>query len=164
VVTITGESDDAGWTTQPEAMAPGLAARIIAELARLKAEDIAAETMGDAELAAIGLAPPRTTVRVLGRAPEAGGEAPELAKLFFGVEKNGQVFAQVPGRATVYRVAGSFAEHVPISLEAFRNRFVAKEAPQPVEPDAAPPLAAGDDDVPALPGPADAGEAQVDGP
>ena len=165
VVTITGESDDAGWTTQPEAMAPGLAARIIAELARLKAEDIAAEKMGPSELAAVGLAPPRTTVRVLGKAPEGGGEAPELAVLFLGIEKGGQVFGQVPGRETVYRVAGSLAEHVPISLEAFRNRFVAKEPPpQPDAPAGEPPLAPDSDDERALPGPADAGEAQVEAP
>jgi hypothetical protein len=164
-VTISGESSDAGWTTQPEPMDPGLASRLVAELARLKAEDIAAEKMGDEELAAVGLAPPRATVRVLGKPPEAGGDEPELAKLLFGIEKNGQLFAQVPGLETVYRVAGSLAQHVPLSLEAFRNRFVAKEPPQqPGAPAAAPPLAPGDDDESMLPGPADAGEAQVDGP
>lgn len=164
VVTVTGEHDDAGWTTQPEPMGPGLAARLVAELARLKAEDIAAEKMGDAELAAVGLAPPRATVRVLGAAPEGGGDAPEFAKLFFGVEKNHQIFAQVPGRETVYRVAGSLAQHVPLSFEAFQNRFVAKEPPpQPDAPDASLPLVPGDDGS-MLPGPADAGEAQVDAP
>jgi hypothetical protein len=163
VVTITGESSDAGWTTQPEAMAPGLASRLVAEVARLKAVDIAAEKMGDSELSAIGLAPPRATVRVLGKAPEGGGDAPELAKLYFGVEQGSQLFAQVPGRETVYRVAGSLAQHVPLSLEAFRNRFVAKEQPpQPGAPAAAPPLAPGSDDESVLPGPADAGEAQVE--
>jgi hypothetical protein len=68
----------------------------------------------------------------------------------------------VPGRETVYRVAGSLAQHVPLSLEAFRNRFVAKEPPQTGAPDAAPPPAPGSDDESALPGPADAGEAQVE--
>jgi hypothetical protein len=161
-VTITGENGDAGWTTQPEPMGPGLAARVVAELARLKAEDIAAEKMGDSELAAVGLAPPRATLRVLGKAPAAGGEAPELAKLYVGVEKGNQLFAQVPGRETVYRVAGSLAKNVPLSLEAFRNRFVAKEPPpQPGAPGAAP-VAPGGDDESALPGPADAGEAQVE--
>jgi hypothetical protein len=29
----------------------------------------------------------------------------------------------------VYRVPSALAEHVPISLDAFRNRFVAKQPP-----------------------------------
>ena len=166
MVTITGENSDAGWTTKPDAMAPGLASRLVAELARLDADDIAAEKMGGAELAAIGLEPPRTTLRVFGAAPEGGGEAPELAKLIIGVEQGGSIFAQVPGRETVYRVPSALAEHVPISLEAFRNRFVAKEPPGDAgAPDAAvqpAPSDAGEDA--ALPGPFDAGEAQEERP
>ena len=166
VVTITGENSDAGWTTKPEAMAPGLASRLVAELARLDADDIAAEKMGGAELAAIGLEPPRTTLRVFGAATEAGGEAPELAKLTFGVEKGDQIFAQVPGRETVYRVPSKLAEHVPVSLEAFRNRFVAKEPPtEGGAPDAAmQPAPSDEDEDAALPGPSDAGEAQEERP
>ena len=38
-MTITGENADAGWTTKPEPMGPGLAPRIVAELARL--DDVA---------------------------------------------------------------------------------------------------------------------------
>ncbi len=161
VVTITGENSDAGWTTQPEAMDPEHASRFVAELARLNAVDIAADQMGAAELAAVGLDPPRTTVRILGKAPSGGGDAPELAKVIFGVEKGGSIFAQVPGRETVYRVAGTLAEYVPISLDAFRNRFLEKAAPPgEVVPDAAAPpmLEMGGDS--ALPVPSDTGEAQ----
>jgi len=166
VVTIKGENSDAGWTTKPEAMGPGLASRLVAELARLDADDIAAEKMGGAELAAIGLEPPRTTLRVFGAAPEAGGEAPELAKLIFGVEKGDHIFAQVPGRETVYRVQGKLAEHVPVSLEAFRNRFVAKEPPTEAgASDAAmQPAPSDEDEEAASPGPSDAGEAQEEQP
>ncbi|MBS1107063.1 MAG: hypothetical protein H6Q91_2565 [Deltaproteobacteria bacterium] len=166
VVTITGENSDAGWTTKPEAMAPGLASRLVAELARLDADDIAAEKMGGAELAAIGLAPPHTTLRVFGAAPAGDGEAPELAKLIFGVEQGDAVFAQVPGRETVYRVSSKLAEHVPISLEAFRNRFVAKEPPTEAgAPDAAvQPAPSDDEEEGPLLGPADAGEAQPESP
>jgi hypothetical protein len=161
VVTITGESSDAGWMTKPEAMDPERASRLVAELARLSAVDIAAEKMGAAELAAVGLAPPRTTVRILGKVPEGGGEAPELAKLIFGVEKGDSIFAQVPGRETVYRVSSKLAEHVPISLEAFRNRFVEKEAPAAESaPGAAPPPMLEMDGGTAVPDPDDTGEAQ----
>jgi len=122
--------------------------------------------MGGAELAAIGLAPPHTTLRVFGAAPAGDGEAPELAKLIFGVDQGDAVFAQVPGRETVYRVSSKLAEHVPISLEAFRNRFVAKEPPTEAgAPDAAvQPAPSDDEEEGPLLGPADAGEAQPESP
>ena len=165
VVTITGENSDAGWTTKPEAMDPERASRLVAELARLSAIDIAADEMGAAELAAIGLDPPRTTVRILGKAPEGGGEAPELAKVIFGVEKGDSIFAQVPGRETVYRVAGALAQHVPISLDAFRNRFIAKEAPAAGSASgAAPPPMLEMDGRSGMPAPIDPGEAQDEEP
>ena len=165
VVTITGESSDAGWTTKPEAMDPERASRLVAELARLSAVDIAAEKMGAAELAAVGLDPPRATVRILGKTPEGGGEAPELAKMIFGVEKGETIFAQVPGRETVYRVSSKLAEQVPISLEAFRNRFVAEEAP-PGEgaAGAAPPPMLEMDGESGMPAPDQTGEAQDEEP
>ncbi len=165
VVTITGENSDAGWTTKPEAMDPERASRLVAELARLSAVDIAAEKMGAAELAAVGLDPPRATVRILGKTPAGGGEAPELAKLIFGAEKGDSIFAQVPGRETVYRVAGTLAQHVPISLEAFRNRFVAKQAPPgEVAPGPAPPPMLERQDESSMPTPDDTGEAQDEEP
>lgn len=141
-VTVTGESaGDAGWTTQPEPWATGLAARMVAELARLEADDIAAESMGPEELAGVGLSPARAAVRVLGKAPEAGGDAPELAHVLLGVQKNGKLFAKVPSRETVYLLPDALAEHVPISLDAYRARFVAKEEPKPAEEGAAPEVA-----------------------
>ena len=147
-VTIGGESkDDAGWTTQPDAWESGKASRMIAELARLKADDIAAEKMGPEELAGVGLSPPRATVRVLGKPPAGGGDAPELAHVLFGVAKNGKLIAKVPGRDTVYLVADSIGEHVPLSLDAYKNRFVAKQSPAPP---ATPPAAGGP--TPAPPG------------
>jgi hypothetical protein len=157
VVTVTGTSSDGeGWTVQPKEMAPGLASRLVAELARLRADDIAAEKMGPEELAGVGLAPPRATIRVLGRAPEGGGDAPVLAEVLLGVQKSGRLFARVPGRETVYRVADALAEHVPLSLEAYENRFVAKEPP--AAEGAAPPAEA------EPPGPADGGGVPGDTP
>ena len=164
-VTITGENSDAGWTTKPEAMDPERASRLVAELARLSAVDIAAEKMGASELAGVGLDPPRTTVRVLGKAPADGGDAPELAKVIFGVEKGDSIFAQVPGRDTVYRVAGTLAQYVPISLEAFRNRFVQPEAPAAeAAPSAAPPPMLEMGGESGMPDPADTDEVQGETP
>jgi hypothetical protein len=141
-VTVTGERHDAGWTTSPDPMAAGAAARLVAQLARLKAVDIAAEEVGAKEEAALGLAPARTVIRVLGAKPEAGGEAPRLAEIHLGAQKNDRIFATVPGRKTLYQIDGSAAEHIPISLEAFRNRFVSKEQPGAPGAATAPPGAA----------------------
>jgi len=151
-VTIEGESKgDEGWTTKPDAWESGKTSRMIAELARLKADDIAAEKMGAEELAGVGLSPPRATVRVLGKPPEGGGDAPELAHVLFGVSKNGKVLAKVPGRDTVYLVADSIGEHVPLSLDAYRNRFVAKAPPAAPQAGAAPAPPGAQGGPPALP-------------
>ena len=150
-VTIEGTNDDAGgWTTKPDAMQEGLASRIVAEVARLRAEDIAADAMGPDELAGVGLAPPRATLRVFGKPAAEGGEAPLLADLLFGIAKGGRIYAKVPDRTTVYALSDELAEHVPMSLEAYRNRFVA-----PPEAANAPAAAPPADAPPAPDGPAD---------
>ena len=129
---VEGEAQgDEGWTTTPEPWKSGLATRMVAELARLRADDIAAEKMGPDELAGVGLSPARVTVRVLGKAPEGGGEPPELANVLLGVHKNGQIVAKVPGRDTVYLVADALGEHLPLTPDAVRDRFVEKEPAKP---------------------------------
>ncbi|RIK99997.1 MAG: hypothetical protein DCC71_19515 [Proteobacteria bacterium] len=140
VATVEGQSTGTdGWTTKPDPMKDGLAARIVAELARLEGDDIAAEKMGPEELAGVGLSPARAAVRVYGKQPEGGGEAPVLAEVHFGVQDGGRIFAKVPGRDTVYTLADAIAEHVPMSLEAYRARFVETEPPAAeAAPDAAP--------------------------
>lgn len=128
VVTITGTRGDAGWETGPEPMEPGSAARLVAELARLEAAEIAAEEVGPEELAGLGLAPPRATIRVYGRQPEEG-EAPLLADVQLGVQSGDRVVARRGDRPTIFRMDAARAEHVPVSLEAYRNRFAAPEEP-----------------------------------
>jgi hypothetical protein len=137
-VTITATLGDAGWTAQPEAMAPGLAARLATELSRLRADDVAADEMGERELQAVGLLPPRVLLRVLGEPPAAGGEAPRLAEVWLGeLDPRRGILARRPDAPTVFLLDPALAEHVPISLDAFRNRFVSKEPPpgeSPVPP------------------------------
>lgn len=163
-VTIEGESaGDAGWTTTPDPWATGLVARMIAELARLDADDIAAEKMGPDELTGVGLSPARATVRVLGQAPEGGGEAPVLATVLLGVQKGGRIVAKVPDRDTVYLVSDEFAQHVPISLDAYRSRFVAKDEPK-AEGEAAPDAAAAPPELAPMPDEGDPAPEPVDTP
>jgi hypothetical protein len=124
IVAVRGEE---GWTSTPEPMQPGKVARAVSELSRLEASDILAEAMNAEGLAALGLSPPTTVVRVFGAADD--GSEPVLAELFLGSsDPERGIFALVPGRDTVYALDTGLAEHVPISLEAFRNRFVSDEA------------------------------------
>ncbi len=118
------QTAEGSWTSTPEPLAPGKASRLLSELSSLEAADIAAESMGPDELAGIGLAPPRVTVRVL---PEEGDTA--LAKLHLGrLEPGRGIAAQRPDDPIVYWLPEALAEHLPVSLEAWRNRFLAEEA------------------------------------
>lgn len=148
-VTIEGTRTESGWDTTPEPMAAGTAARMIAELAELDAAEIAADEVGPQELAGLGFAPPRATIRVYGAVPEGGGEAPVLAEVLLGVQSGSRIAARRPDRPTIFRIDAAHAEHVPVSLEAFRNRFEARE-------DEAAPAADGGE---APPAPPDAGAA-----
>jgi hypothetical protein len=131
-VVIRLERGEAGWTSSPEMMQPGRAARLVSELSRLEARDIVADRLEAAELEALGLAPPQTVVRVLGKPAEAGGEAPELAEVELGVlDPERGIAARTPERETVYRLDPALAEHVPVSLEAFRERFRSEEEAKP---------------------------------
>ncbi len=129
-VAIHGRRDEeGGWVTEPEALAPGRAARLLSELSGLEAVDIAADAMGAKELRSLGLAPPHATIRVFGKPAEGEEEAPLLAELRLGrLEPEHGVAAQHDDDPVVYWIDAKLAEHLPISLEAFRNRFRA-EAP-----------------------------------
>jgi hypothetical protein len=92
----------------------------------------------------MGLDPARVTLHVYG-GPEAG-EAPRLAELRLGVVRGtGGVVAQTGENPTLFELDPGLAEHLPVSLEAFRNRFVAAaeeaaEAPGELEAGGLPPL------------------------
>jgi hypothetical protein len=146
-VTIVGKSQgEAGWSTEPEAAAPGKASRLVTELSSLRAEEVAADAMGDAERAALGLAPPRTTLLVRGQPNEGHADGAVLAEVLLGLpQADGRIPAQRAGEPTVYWLAASAREVLPIGLAAWRERFVAKEPPP--APDAT------ETDEPAAPAP-----------
>ena len=80
--------------------------------------------MEDDELAAVGLAPPRVAITVWG-AEEEGGDEVVLAEIDFGVvEDDGRIVARPRQGGPVYRLDAAVAEKVPVSAEAFRNRFL----------------------------------------
>ncbi len=121
---VTGELRDGQWSTAPERMAPGAPARMVSSLSSLRAKDIIVDQMGAAERKALKLEPANAELRIY--AGEArGGEL--LAEIRLGTIAAGVLYAQVPGREAVYGLESDSAQDVPVSLEAFRNRFVSKD-------------------------------------
>jgi hypothetical protein len=123
---IQGELGEEGWTTAPEPMAAGKASQMVSELSRLKAIDIVADAMGEAELRSMGLSPPAVTLRVF--AKEEAEKAGPLAEVHLGnADPDRGIAAQRSGDPVIYRLDYALAERVPISLDAFKNRFRSSE-------------------------------------
>lgn len=124
VLTVT-KNAEGGWKATPEAIAPGKASRIVSELSRLKAVDVAAESMGQAELAGLGLSPPRAEIRVFG---EGKAAKKLLADVRFGnLEGDKGIPAMRPDSKAVFWLDPYLAHHVPITLASYRKTFAAKE-------------------------------------
>jgi hypothetical protein len=150
-VTVRATRDGGEWSSEPEKLDPTKLRRMVDELSRLEAQDVLAEEMGAEELRALGLDPPELTVRVYGDGGEEGGEK-LLADVRIGaLQGSDGIPAQRADRPTVFELDHALSEHVPVSLEALRNRFLAEdEAPagadaagagaEPPAPDAAPPV------------------------
>jgi hypothetical protein len=139
-VEITATRGAEGWSATPEAVAPGALARMVDALSHLTADDILAESLGEAERRGLGLEPANARLRVLGEAGE-GGEATALADVRLGAVRDG-IVAQAGDNPQVFRLAPERAEELPVSLEALRNRFLEsaegeadEPAPDPTELD-----------------------------
>jgi hypothetical protein len=147
-VAISASRGDEGWSSDPEKMAPDKISQMVSELANLEAGDIVTENASQEELSRLGLAPPRTILTVFGEAPEAEPDAdptgpdeaaepaspPRLAEIHIGnVEGSEWIVARAAGEPRVYRLAYELAEHIPIALDAFRNRFTAPPEEAPAE-------------------------------
>jgi hypothetical protein len=142
-VAIAAQRGDGGWTSTPEKMAPEKIAEIVSQLSNLRASGILADDVGADELAELGLSPPKTIITVFG-APKEGEDveeaaSPVLAEIQFGAVRGSEwILARAAGDPTVYELDYALAEHVPVTLEAFRNRFVVgkeeAEAPPPLDP------------------------------
>jgi len=163
-VVVHAERGDAGWTSTPESFGAGKLDAALAALSHLKAGQIVADAMEEPKLRKLGLAPPNAVVTVFGPRPEAGKTAegekaaesesppplPVLAEVQFGnVEGSEWIVARAAGDPTVYRLAYSVAEQLPVSLDAFRNRFRAEEAPAAPAQEAKPEPDEGEDFPPA---------------
>ncbi|MDH5565748.1 MAG: DUF4340 domain-containing protein [Myxococcales bacterium] len=135
-VTILASRDATGWTSSPESVPADKIAQMLSELSRLRADDILADAAGAAELHGLGLSPPAARIAVFGAAPEGAAEdaaAPRLAEVHIGNFRGPDgIIARAAGDPVVYRLDYKLADSLPVSLEAFRNRFVGEAAPAPV--------------------------------
>jgi hypothetical protein len=132
-VALTATRGDAGWSSEPESFGAGKIEAMITALADLRAVDIAADAMGEGELAGVGLAPANATFEVYGAAPEEGGDAPVLAVVRLGATRGSDgVLARRAKDDTVFVLGLEESEFLPISHEAFGNHFRSQE----VEPEA----------------------------
>ncbi len=127
VLDVTLERDgEGGWKATGAHLAEEKIDELLGELALLRADRIVAEAVGDEELAALGLDPPRARYRVLG---QDGGV---LADVRLGALDAEGVYAMRAGESRIFLLPPEVAEHLPANLEAFRNRFE-EPAPEPVE-------------------------------
>jgi hypothetical protein len=153
-VAIRAERSGDGWSSTPESFASGKLAEIVAELSRLEASDIVAESMSEKELEKVGLSPPVTIITALGAAPESAAKAadasskddasealpapaPRLVELQLGPMTPKGVVARAVGDPIVYRLDLETAERLPVNLEAFESRFK-EQAPAADQPPSAP--------------------------
>jgi hypothetical protein len=129
--TITGVRGDGGWTSSPESFDAAKLSNLINELSRLRAGDILADAMGPAELESVGLEPATVTFSVFGASGDDSEE--RLAEIQLGELRSEGIPARIPGRDTIFLLDADLAEHIPLNMEAVRNRFIVE--PEPVEPD-----------------------------
>ncbi|HET6305302.1 MAG TPA: DUF4340 domain-containing protein, partial [Myxococcota bacterium] len=148
-VTAT-RGEDEQWSSAPEAIDPERIRTLVDELARLRARDILADSMGPEELRGLALEPPNASLVVRGE------DEATLAEVRIGVVRDGGgIVAQAAGNPAVFELDPVVAEYVPVSLAALRERFVAK--PEGAESsagaregeDAAPDAAGAEDAAPA---------------
>lgn len=126
---LEGRRTADGWRTEPERLAAGKAGRLVRELADLEASAIVAESMGESERAALGLAPPRVRIRAWTEPGEGEtGSGPLVANVALGAADAERGIAAMRAEGDeIYRLDYALAEHLPVSLEALRNRFVSAE-------------------------------------
>lgn len=140
-VAISATRGDSGWSSTPEPTAPGKVARLVSELSNLKASDIVLEDAAEGRLGELGLAPPRVIVTVLGDPPDddAEGTPRRLAEVHLGEAEGSEwIMARAIGNPALYRLDYALAEYVPVSLDAFRNRFAAEDEPDLGDPEGEP--------------------------
>ena len=127
-VAISASKDAGQWTSSPEAMVPDMISDLVSTFSRLRAETILADEVGQEELSGLGLSPPNAALSVFGAPADDAAVAALLTEIHIGqLDVPEGIVARVAGSPIIYRLDYELADQIPISLDAFRNRFVALE-------------------------------------
>jgi len=120
---------EVGWTGGEPRIDPDRASDLVRELASLRAVDIFADEMGPAELASLGLSPPRVRIRIEDRA-EPDEETQILAEIAIGrLDEDRGLFAQRvggvdgSGEEMIFVLPLSAVDEIPNSRAAFAEGF-----------------------------------------
>ena len=140
IVLVHGET---GWSAGEREIDSEAVAGLAASLAVLRAADIAADEMGGAELASLGLAPPAVRVRLGTAGAEAAGKIDGAVTLELGrLDPERGLFTRRTGDARIFVLDPSQAESLPLSVAAFAERY-GKLPAEPAPAESAAPEAAG---------------------
>ena len=116
---VTATAGEEGWSSSPDPIAPEKIQRLVDELSNLEAQRILAERVGPEELMGFGLSPANTTFLVYDEADAL------LAEIRLGTIRDSEgIVAQTGENAQVFEISLEHAEQLPVSLEAFQNRFI----------------------------------------
>ena len=120
---VVAELREVGWASDDSPLDPDRMTRLVRDLSNLRATAVLAEEMGEAELAGLGLVPPRARLRVEGGLdPE--GPVERLADLRFGrFDAARGLFVQRADMDTVFVVEPGVAEGLPYSADHYRFAF-----------------------------------------
>jgi Domain of unknown function (DUF4340) len=128
-ITLTRGAES--WSGGERAIDSDAVASLAEQLASLRAEAIVADEMGEAELASLGLAPPAVRIRLFaagadaadGNASDADAPAQPISLEFGRVDSERGLFVRRAGEATIYVLAASLAETLPLDAASFEVRF-----------------------------------------
>jgi len=127
---IEARLQETGWDSDGIELDSDRIAEAIRALAQLRALTVVADEMGERELGSFGLSPAQVEIRVDSSesARASGGSAAPLAEVMIGrLDDSRGLYAQRRGDPKIYLLDSEVAESIPISSEAFANRFVVKE-------------------------------------
>lgn len=124
---------ETGWSAGEREIDSEAVAGLAASLAGLRAADIAADEMGGAELASIGLAPPAVRIQLVTGGSETAGKADGAMGLELGrFDPERGLFARRTGVPTVFVLDPALSEALPLTAAGFDERYgKAAAAPDP---------------------------------
>jgi hypothetical protein len=132
VVANLVRSDTAGWKWDGGELVSGKPTRLVAELSRLRAEDILSDAASAAQQAELGLAPPAAIVRVFGA--KTAQDEPVLAEIRLGRTDESGIVASSGAGDAVYRLGRELRDHLPTSLAVWREKFVSPSPAPTAQP------------------------------